>query len=346
MAGYWFDDDHCWGIEGGFFVLGQGSQNQTFTSIGLTNLAIPYVNATTGLGNVFPIAGSTAPLGLNDVGALRVDYNTQFYGYEANLRGVWCRGPCGFIDCVVGYRGLGLNENLNFTAITSGVNLPAGPLGTGFPGFTQRTISDHFGTQNTFYGGQVGLVMEHRSGCWVFDLTTKLAVGVTRETVNINGGTLDMVAGGPTTAIPTGFFAQQSNSGRFQQNQLAVVPEIGLTVGYQFTERLRAFVGYNFIYWSRVVRPGDQINPVPQPGHDHPRLRWNDAAPWHDAGVCLPPEQLLGGRHLAWDRVARTENTSFECRSSGSGAASPRASASGLAATAPLPRFRLTPLTA
>jgi len=259
LAGYWFDDDHCWGIEGGFFVLGKINQSQTtLPSVGLTNLALPYINAGTATGNIFPIAGTNGTL-FPDAGGMRLDYNTQFWGYEANLRGVWCRGPCGFIDGLVGFRGLGLDENLNFNAITSATSL------TGLPaGFTERSISDHFSTQNRFYGGQVGLVMEYRCGCWVFDLTSKLALGVTRETANINGATMDS-GPGVSTFIPSGFYANQLNSGRFQQNQFAVVPELGATVGYQFTERLRAFVGYNFIYWSRVVRPGDQINPVISP---------------------------------------------------------------------------------
>lgn len=80
--------------------------------------------------------------------------------------------------------------------------------------------------------------------------------------MNLNGVTVD--TGGPKgpVAIPTGFFVQD---GRFQQNQFSVVPEIGLTIGYQFTDRLRTFVGYNFIYWSKVVRPGDQISPMVNP---------------------------------------------------------------------------------
>ena len=28
------------------------------------------------------------------------------------------------------------------------------------------------------------------------------------------------------------------------------------------TDQLKAFVGYNFLYWSNVIRPGDQIDTV------------------------------------------------------------------------------------
>jgi hypothetical protein len=43
---------------------------------------------------------------------------------------------------------------------------------------------------------------------------------------------------------------------------LGVVPEVGVKVGYQVTPHLRAQVGYDFLYWSDVVRPGSQIDPL------------------------------------------------------------------------------------
>ena len=51
-----------------------------------------------------------------------------------------------------------------------------------------------------------------------------------------------------------------SNIGKYTNDEFAVVPEIGLRVGAQLTDRVRAFVGYNFIYWSSVARAGDQID--------------------------------------------------------------------------------------
>ena len=52
-------------------------------------------------------------------------------------------------------------------------------------------------------------------------------------------------------------------------DRFSVIPELGVTLGYDLTCRLRAMVGYTFIYWSNVSRPGDQIDlecqPVPVP---------------------------------------------------------------------------------
>ena len=41
---------------------------------------------------------------------------------------------------------------------------------------------------------------------------------------------------------------------------LTVIPEFGVTLGYDLTPCLRATVGYTLLYWSQVARPGDQID--------------------------------------------------------------------------------------
>ena len=64
-----------------------------------------------------------------------------------------------------------------------------------------------------------------------------------------------------TTVIPnSGLLAQPTNVGRTKHSSFAAVPEVGLKIGYQFTDHLRVTVGYDFLYWSRVARPGQQID--------------------------------------------------------------------------------------
>ena len=65
----------------------------------------------------------------------------------------------------------------------------------------------------------------------------------------------------PTTAEQLGgLYALNSNIGHYKHSNFAVVPEFGLNVGYDVTSHMRAFVGYNFLYWSSVARPGKQID--------------------------------------------------------------------------------------
>ena len=40
----------------------------------------------------------------------------------------------------------------------------------------------------------------------------------------------------------------------------AVVPQLELKLAYSITPRWTARVGYDLLYWSRVARPGEQIN--------------------------------------------------------------------------------------
>ena len=62
--------------------------------------------------------------------------------------------------------------------------------------------------------------------------------------------------------------------GTHDSQQFSLLPEIGFTLGYDLTSRLKATAGYTLLYWSNVARPGDQIDlnvdsrqfPPPQTG--------------------------------------------------------------------------------
>ena len=89
----------------------------------------------------------------------------------------------------------------------------------------------------------------------------KVALGTTQEMINSNGVTI--IPGG--TSSNAGIFSSFSNSGRFTRSQFSVLPEVGASIGWQYTENLRFTLGYNIMYWSRVVRPGNQIDGVINP---------------------------------------------------------------------------------
>jgi hypothetical protein len=70
------------------------------------------------------------------------------------------------------------------------------------------------------------------------------------------------IAGG---TVPGGLLVVSSNAGVRAHDEFAAVPEFGINLGYQICKSLRAFVGYTFLYWSDVARPGDQINRTVNP---------------------------------------------------------------------------------
>jgi hypothetical protein len=43
------------------------------------------------------------------------------------------------------------------------------------------------------------------------------------------------------------------------------VPEFGVSVGYNITDWMRIYCGYNLLYIGNVMRPGDQIDRVVNP---------------------------------------------------------------------------------
>jgi hypothetical protein len=124
-------------------------------------------------------------------------------------------------------------------------------------------LQDQFTTYNRYYGGQVGLETETRIGPVVLLLSAKAGAGENREVVKISGGSRVYEPDGTVTVDQRrGLLVQPSNEGRFTRNQVSVVPELAVTLAWEFSEHVRASLGYNFLYWSNIVRPGDQIDQV------------------------------------------------------------------------------------
>ena len=139
-------------------------------------------------------------------------------------------------------------------------------------------VFDHFDTQNRFYGGQVGVASEWRRGRYVLEGSVKLGLGATVQSVDIDGGQRIHTAAGGVQSFQGGLYALPSNIGHHRQTRFAVVPEVGLKLGYQMTDNVRFFVGYDFLYWSSVLRAGEQIdqaidvNQVPNAGGPFPAV--------------------------------------------------------------------------
>src|SRR4029078_6532658 len=91
-------------------------------------------------------------------------------------------------------------------------------------------------------------------------LSGKLGLGVTEQRLLIDGNTVRTAPGGAAPPCPGGILATAANRGRFQESHFALVPELGVSVGWWLTPQLRASVGYNLIYWTDVIRPGLQID--------------------------------------------------------------------------------------
>jgi hypothetical protein len=275
QVGYWLTDDHLLGVEGSFFMLGDKNGSFTAMSGGDPLLFRPFLDVVNNIQNVQLVAINNGA-GVNFLsGSFNVQNHNRFWGGDANLRTNLATGPNFFLDGIVGFRYLRLEDSLNLQENLLVVNTFLDPTrNLVVPAGTTFQVNDGFSTKNQFYGGQIGLAGEYRLQRWVLAVDAKVGLGNTHQTADINGSTI--INGG--APLSGGLLAQNSNIGHFTRDVFTVVPEIGLNVGYQLTPHCRAFMGYNFLWWSSVARAGNQIdlgvntNKIPpgRPGADTP----------------------------------------------------------------------------
>ena len=264
-AGAWLNEGHSFGIDAGFFFLGNLSDSESRGAA-----QFPVITRPVFAPNNFP--GTNTLIGefgeavavpgiLN--GTLSAQSDSRMWGADVNLR---C---CLFTRCdaraelFVGYRHLNLRESLtigeDITVIGDGgdrFNIPD-PVGT------RVFVQDRFATRNYFHGGQIGAYYERQFGRWVVDARASVALGSMHQVLEISGAQTRIRPGmAPMTFTGGGLLAAGPNIGRFERDKFSVAPEFTLNLGYQVTPRVRLFGGYNFLMWTNVIRPGDQIDRV------------------------------------------------------------------------------------
>ena len=115
-----------------------------------------------------------------------------------------------------------------------------------------------------------------------------------------NGSTTLLNTG---STLPGGLLVLPSNSGRHANDVFAMLPEGSFELGLRLSDRVNVSLGYSFLYWTRVARPGDQLNQtvnptqlptspafVPNSGATQPALVLTDRTFWAQglsAGLAL-----------------------------------------------------------
>ncbi len=251
-AGGYIDECGLLGLDGGFFFLGPGRESRSFDSSQFPVITRPFFapNINSEFGEVVARPGLSS-------GRLEVWQDSFLWGIDINLRKAICRDCTGGHGWFAGYRHLNLTETLSITEfITATGSQAPDPVGT------QVVVNDTFQTRNRFHGPQFGWWNQRRFG--IFDLDTRfgLSMGVTNQIVNISGFQQRTRPGEDTQNFVGGLLAAGPNIGEFSRNTFSVVPEVTFNLGVFVTPNLRVYAGYNFLYWSNVVRPGDQIDRV------------------------------------------------------------------------------------
>jgi hypothetical protein len=277
--GGWLDDCHTCGLEASYFLLDNVKHDQTIGGL----LARPFNNVGTGQ----PDSELINFPGVVD-GFAQILNSNRFTGFDINFRKCCRCDCCSRCDFLVGFRYLSLEDELYVreALVVTGTDPTLNP-----PPGTRIVLDDQFETRNEFYGPQFGLAGEFRRGCMFVNYRGMIAIGTTHKAVTIDGETM-ITPPGPgaqPTTYNGGLYALPTNIGHYTRNDFSVVPELNLNVGYQITDHIRAFVGYSFIYWSDVTRPGDvidanintsQLPPGTLVGPARPAFTWHHSDFW------------------------------------------------------------------
>ncbi|WP_020468411.1 BBP7 family outer membrane beta-barrel protein [Zavarzinella formosa] len=272
QTGMWFDNEATFGAELVGFMLEQGGETATFSggSNGQPFFGIPFVNARTGQPNIYFVSQNfnDPAVSASLTGALDISTKSRFWAYEINGLVNLYRSSDSWVVGLMGFRSMGLDESIRFTESLRSL-IPGGSVTFGGatvdPSQSVGTIDD-FKTTNRFYGPQVGTRVGTILGGFFMSAYASVALGVNEQERNIDGSTLLMSGGRTLATLPGGVFAVSSNIGRTSQSDFSVVPEAGLSLGYQFTPWLSARFGYNFVYWNNVQRATQQVDATINPG--------------------------------------------------------------------------------
>lgn len=257
------------GIEAGYLFLPTVTKKRSVTTSGepgSPNLAVPIFDVT-GVFGLNGIPGETiyvlpGPLEGSPFfsGVFKLNLSSKFQGAELN-------GLCSFpihpqfsLDWLWGFRWFELKESLRMKSIT--ITVPNTP-------FSQNAsqFSDRFHTTNDYLAGQLGLKGEFYCGWWRLKGVIKGSVGTSLEKLKIQGSSSTITgtvwfntSGTAGETIPGGIFAQPSNIGSHRKPFFAYSVETRVNSIFEITKNWSIDLGYSFLWISKVLRPGNQID--------------------------------------------------------------------------------------
>ena len=245
-------------LEGSILYFGPQHSSALFVSDPAGNpfIARPFFNATLGQERAF----LTASPGIA-AGSTNVQTRLQLFSIEGHARYQVNVTPYLSVDYLLGYRRMQLEEELEVTDTLLPIGGSITFLGQSVTAPNTVSDFDRFATFNQFDGINTGMRFRWQSGFHWFAMTGhgKLAVGQTRQTVEIEGVSGATTAAGPQSAAG-GILALPSNMGTHKRTVFGIIPEGGASLVFLVAPGVRLHAGYTATYWNNVVRPGDQID--------------------------------------------------------------------------------------
>jgi hypothetical protein len=259
--GRWLDDCQDVGLGLEFFWLGDDAEEFVASSQGEPILARPFFNTDPGVNGedaqlvAFddPVAGDVLD------GTVRVDTSAEAYSLATSFHRLLSSNYCGDrgyqVHLVGGYRFFRLNESLRISESLL-VTEAGGLVAQG----TTLDLFDDFGASNEFHGGEIGLRTVICRSAWSLDVLAKLGIGNNHQHIRINGQNSVVVPDFAPFTSGGGLFAQSSNFGNYENDEVALLPEFQLNVAWQWTDFTRLRIGYTLLFLTEAVRPGGHID--------------------------------------------------------------------------------------
>jgi len=270
--GTWIDHCEVTGIGGRFWFLGKDSGDYFVSSEHQPVIARPFYDIDNERADALLIAFP----GLRS-GNLRVQATNEVLGGDAYIRMLLMKTHYGRIDAIGGYTFSRINDDFRIVSNTTAL-VDDGGIVEG----TRFRIEDAFTTHNEFHGGTLGLMWERNCCNWTWNVAGKVSLGNMRQTAIVNGYN-SVTVNGQTVTEQGGLLTAATNIGEFSRDEFCVVPELNLSLSYRIRPCLSLSIGYNFMYWSDVIRPGNIIDTTIDTDGDlqtRPLLAFNSSGYW------------------------------------------------------------------
>ncbi|HLJ94542.1 MAG TPA: BBP7 family outer membrane beta-barrel protein, partial [Gemmataceae bacterium] len=244
------------GVEANYFFLGE-------RGISMPNDTAPTIIRPFFALNTRSESGSVVAAPGIATGGITATANYGLWGTELNfLKNIYYEYPGKTVrlDFFAGFRYLDLGEDLSVTGLSVYTQQPGGVFQQ-FAG-NQLLQNDLFSTRDQFYGGQIGATAKFFLEILDVNVSGKVAFGGTAEELHIDGFQMRTLANGTVVPSTGGLLALPSNIGRYHRGDFAVVPEFDISGSYVICRHVSLTAGYQFMFWSKVLRPADQIDRV------------------------------------------------------------------------------------
>jgi len=261
----WVDQKNDYGVELSGFYLPEKTHT-AFSMKSSSVLGVPFDNVAP-----FPLppehggwnlagAGETAILLAYEptsyTGSLVAKSTNQLWGVELNGLFHFLSRPTFRLSALGGicYTDLSEHLNINYYSTNSPNDI-----------FLTAVLQDRFHTRNEIYTAQAGLRGEWSNDWFFATFLAKIGLGGAMQMSYINGSFTDTISTlyfNYGNGQSGGIFAQPTNSGKHTQGRFAAIPSTTVRFGLNLHRNLRLSVGYDFLFLSNVLRPGDQIDRV------------------------------------------------------------------------------------